>query len=135
MKDFAPYKESLELQKLGLEFVEGSPCLGYHNMVNHSGEYKFDYRIWEVTDNYIEAPLFSQAFRFLRDKYNLEYQIMKSVNGNYYVTIHKNTREYLDTIAGLSNACLDEVVDCYSYEEAELECLRKLIEIIKNGNQ
>jgi hypothetical protein len=60
---------------------------------------------------------------------------MKSVNGNYYVTIHKNTREYLDTIAGLSNACLDEVVDCYSYEEAELECLRKLIEIIKNGNQ
>jgi hypothetical protein len=42
MEDFVPYKESLELQKLGLDFVEGSPCLGYYNMINHSGDYRFD---------------------------------------------------------------------------------------------
>jgi hypothetical protein len=75
-KDFVPYKESLELEKLGLEFVEGSPCLGYHNMVNHNGKYEFDYRIWEVTDNYIESPTFSQAFRWLYQKLDIEKGVM-----------------------------------------------------------
>jgi hypothetical protein len=52
----------------------------------------------------------------------------------------KNTHEYYKENAvilyqqafrTLQHACLDEIVDCYSYEEAELACLIKLIEIAK----
>jgi len=75
----------------------------------------------------------AMAFRWFREKYNLEYQIIKLVNGNYSVVIHLNTQEYLNKILTLQNACLDEIVDCYSYEEAELACIEKLIEIVKNN--
>jgi hypothetical protein len=34
-------------------------------------------------------------------------------------------------IQGLEHACVDEIPDNYSYEEAELACLEKLIEIIE----
>jgi hypothetical protein len=126
-KEFVPYEELLVLKELGFD----EPCYGYYGShqvyfwtVKTPGHYDND-------NNALPAPLYQQAFRWFREKYNLEYQIMKSGNGNYYVTIHKNTQEYLDSIVGLTHACLDEVVDCYSYEEAELECLRKLIEITK----
>ena len=62
------------------------------------------------------------------------FQIFYLRNGNYAVLIHRTTPEYMDLIDQVnpSSGCVDEVVDCYSYEEAELECLKKLIEIVKN---
>ena len=80
----------------------------------------------------IPIPLKQQVFRWFREKYGLEYQIIKSANGNYSAVIHLNTQEYLDKISTLHHACVDEVVDCYSYEEVELACIDKLIEIVKN---
>jgi len=136
-KEFVPYEPSLDLKELGFD----EPCFGYYYTLNGK-DWKFaddtQYNLLDELYNIgsmftISAPLYQQAFRFFREKHNLEYQIMKSGNGNYYVTIYKNTQEYLDSIVGLTHACLDEVVDCYSYEEAELECLRKLIEIVKNN--
>jgi len=121
-KEFIPHEESLVLKELGFD----EPCFG------HYLKKEFYLKVYHKQGEGITLrPTFSQAFRFFREKHNLEYQIMKSGNGNYHVTIHKNTQEYLDTIVGLTHACLDEVVDCYSYEQAELECLRKLIEITK----
>jgi hypothetical protein len=38
----------------------------------------------------------------------------------------------MELIQDLSHACIEEIPDNYSYEEAELECLIKLIEIVKN---
>jgi hypothetical protein len=128
-KEFVPHEQALKLKELGFD----EPCFGlYHKdgflsltiSISHEQYYGQE----------CLAPTYQQAFRFFRDKNNLEYQISKSANGNYYATIHKNTQEYLDTIASLRYACFDEVVDCYSYEEAESECLKKLIEIVKNNN-
>jgi hypothetical protein len=61
------------------------------------------------------------------------FQIFYLRNGNYAVIIHRTTPEYMDLVDQInpSSGCVDEVVDCYSYEEAELACLVKLIEIVK----
>lgn len=126
-KDFTPYQESFELKELGFD----EPCLGYYIELRNPQEGILTIEKCENNIDGLLAPTFSQAFRFFRDKHNLEYQIIKSANGNYSAVIHLNTQEYLDKISTLPHACLDEVVDCYSYEEAELECLKKLIQIVK----
>jgi hypothetical protein len=122
-KEFIPYQESLELRDLRFD----EPCFGHYLMK------KFYLKKYHKQGNGITLrPTYQQAFRFFREKFNLEYQIIKSASDSYSAVIHLNTREYLDKILTLYNACVAEVVDCYSYEEVELDCLRKLIEIVKN---
>jgi hypothetical protein len=115
-KEFVPYTEDLELKQLGFD----EPCFGYYNMVNHSGKFQFDTRIWENSDDYIDAPLYQQAFRWFREKYQLDSSIALVANG-YGFYIHKN-RNYTNK---------GESYGMYiTYEEAELACLKKLIEIV-----
>jgi hypothetical protein len=143
--EFLKYEESLALKELGFD----EKCLASfytyadENFVLNKYDYRGKFNINYSEDDdyiintnkkyYISAPLYQQAFRWFREKYNLEYQIIKSANGNYSAVIHLNTQEYLDKISTLHHACVDEVVDCYSHEEAELACLKKLIEIVKNN--
>jgi hypothetical protein len=68
------------------------------------------------------APLYQQAFRWFREKYNLMYTIEEvwEEDTEYYVveiTTHNRVDDFLQ--------------EC-TYEEAELACLKKLIEIVKN---
>jgi hypothetical protein len=127
-KDFVTYEQALVLKELGFD----EPCLGYWKSKNWLIQEKTRTDGYTHADQECSAPLYQQAFRWFREKYNFEYQIIKSANGNYSVVIHLNTQEYLDKISTQPHACIEEVTDCYSYEEAELECLIKLIEIIKN---
>ena len=72
-----------------------------------------------------DAPLFHQTFRFFREKYML--------SGEIY--IFKNIWNF--DIEDISNSIQLYTSDimCYnSYEEAELECLVKLINIVKKQN-
>jgi hypothetical protein len=140
-KNFLPFEESFCLYELG--FVE--PCLAnyyapekeltpYIGFTDEGNEDKHFSTCINKNHRktFITAPLFQQAFKFFRDFFNLEYNIIKSANGNYSVAIHENTREYLDKIimlGGHCHACLSEIVDLYSYEEAELECIRELIKL------
>jgi len=61
------------------------------------------------------------------------FQIFYLRNGNHAAIIHSTTPEYMALVDQInsSSGCVDQVVDCYSYEEAELECLKKLIELVK----
>lgn len=114
MKDFIPYEEALELKQL--EFDE--PCFA-----TYIGE-TFDSSVQFQSDDYFTAaPLFSQAFRFFREKYNLDSYITQiEINGKSYWKIRKI--ETNDFVKGYS-------LFHDTYEEAELACLRKLIEIVK----
>jgi len=142
-QEFIPYEQALELKELGFD----EPCFG-----TYLSSFQSDWKVYELIlemgmneefeDNrnvYLlegacSAPTFSQAFRWFREKYNLMFQIFYLRNGNYSVIIHRTTPEYMDLVDQVkpSDGCVDEVVDCYSYEEAELACLNKLIEIVKN---
>ena len=62
------------------------------------------------------APTFSQAFRWFREKYGLDNAVLKD-------------RFVIETEEDLPNW----YYGFKSYEEAELACLRKLIEIVKSN--
>ena len=120
-KEFIPYQQSLDMKKL--EFDE--PCFGWYA---HNGVYT-GYSIKNSTieelnmiKNSCSAPTYSQAFRWFREKHNLhgivsycgknQWDIeLLDYKGNQLVEIENNT--------------------FWTYEEAELECLKKLIEIVK----
>jgi hypothetical protein len=61
------------------------------------------------------------AFRWFREKYDIDVNTQKDSIGIYHFNI--DTNKYGDWKEPIFNK---------SYEEAELECLKKLIEIVKN---
>jgi hypothetical protein len=116
-KEFIPYEESLVLKELGFD----EPCYGYYGshqvyfwIVKTPGHYDND-------NNALPAPLYQQAFRWFREKYEyIPHVFMNSTSGRYSWKIDERY-SYVDYTADIFN----------TYEEAELECLRKLIEITK----
>ena len=93
----------------------------------------------EPSDDVPTAPTFSQAFRWFREKYGLIGYIQTS-----YIT-HEvvNNRNIPCTprikfTFGITNTIGKSIFSSFkqgsfkTYEEAEIECLKKLIEIVKN---
>jgi hypothetical protein len=121
-KEFIPYEQALELQNLGYkELGFDEECLGYYARDKHL-RIQLKYQIYNF---HCYAPLYQQAFRWFREKYNLicsvEYMGKNKIN---WWDIH---------IVGHYNIHYEEMCMKYqSYEEAELACLKKLIEIVKN---
>ena len=120
-EEFIPYEQALALKKLGFD----EPCLAYYN----KGElFSFTQICNEpLKGHYIKmsnrlcAPLYQQAFRWFRENYELHSTL---------TSISQESWQYHITKPGESLGTLyDE--DYYTYEEAELACLIKLIEIIK----
>jgi len=117
-KEFIPYEQALALKELGFN----EDCFGWYNWTGKD---------LSLTNNsYVDinptpAPTFSQAFRWFREKYYLHSCISAMNNG-----IELLYAPLIDIIDKKHKAILD--FDVYiSYEEAELECLKKLIEIVK----
>jgi hypothetical protein len=121
-KEFVPYEEAFALEELGFD----EECLKYWNDFGKTSTYMRFQLLNDIDDwcqDYIKAPLYSQAFRWFREKYNL------------YQFVHYHSRpEYTFAIYNdiEMNWTLHEKVSFNTYEEAELACLKKLIEIIKN---
>ena len=116
-KEFVSYKESLELKELGFN----EPCIAIYYSKDksfswhHHKDHTNDEPVLDSGEFNISAPLYQQAFRWFREKYILIYVIVKAES--WFFTINGcNTQEGFNT-----------------YEEAELECLRKLIEIVKEN--
>jgi hypothetical protein len=121
MKDFVFHEEALELKKLGFD----EPCFGFYTYkrelrryTNFDGELN-DFQTLKnssitMGDGWCTAPTFSQAFRFFREKYDLHQHIE-------YIKI----ADRYDYWVGLNFKYTT------TYEDAELQCLRKLIEIVK----
>ena len=111
---FCPYKQSLALKELRFE----EPCMrGW----DKNG------KIWYHPDSDIvlDNPTFSQAFRFFREKYGLHYIICKNIQMDGYGYREVILIPYMEE---------NENTIFKTYEEAELECLVKLIEIAKEQN-
>ena len=121
MKDFVPHKESLQLEELGFDEY----CFG---AFTSDGVFKRDTSDWnknslkminEATDADLKvlAPLYQQAFRFFRAHYpDLNFGVGKIYNHKYHYHINLEWRFYKG-----------------SYEEAELELLKELIEYAKTN--
>jgi len=128
-KEFVPYEQVLALKEIG---YFNNSILG--NCISFYGENRKTLNI-EVSkincfhpgvqyENYIDfivgAPLYQQAFRWFREKYQIDSWIYPNLNGLYSVSKVRR------------GVGLGKVSEYQTYEEAELECLKKLIEICKN---
>jgi hypothetical protein len=119
-KDFVSYEQALALKELGFD----EPCFGYYHNLG-SKQLLISLRNLKEDNNseieYFVAPTYSQAFRWFREKYGLNSHIHQEDKNNYSYCCGQG---YSDEIGGYQ--------DFKTYEEAELECLKKLIEILKN---
>ena len=128
-KEFIPYEQALELKELGFN----EPCFATYEKLND------DILIQDATrpfintnsflspfedqEGYIEqctAPLYQQAFRWFREKHNLD----------HFVQHHTDWPN--ETYFSMTKEFSWDVTSHESYEEAEVACLKKLIEIVKN---
>jgi hypothetical protein len=117
MKDFIPHEPALALKELGFN----EPCFGWF-----TNSYL---RIGSVVENkHVQgedetlAPLYQQAFRWFREKYGLHAWIINA----------EDNRNVFKPFFRGDNIHDQHLVDFYkTYEEAELACLNKLIEIVK----
>jgi hypothetical protein len=118
--EFIPYEQALVLKELGFN----EPCLGYYTIYS-DGEVK----LFTSDKGFrnLEAPTYSQAFRFFREKYKYLASPFstESEEGKviYYFEIGKVDKFTVDIYSD----------DKSTYEEAELACIVKLIEIVKNN--
>jgi hypothetical protein len=122
-KEFIPFELAVKLKALGFD----EPCqLGWylpHSEIAIKAGVEPNY--WQLIPthpllNQIAAPLYQQAFSWFREKHGMVFNLVGS--GPYYPSIA------FILIDGNSDIELGEYDN---YEEAELACLKKLIEIVE----
>jgi hypothetical protein len=126
-KYFVIYQESVTLRELGFN----EPCLAGHSTSTEKLE--FYSRPLITKDSFtVDAPTYSQAFGFFREKYKLQPSVNSFCFEEYSFNIMGNRNEILYPIQHkLLNDGKKNPWEFDTYEEAELACLRKLIEIVK----
>ena len=124
-EEFVPYSLALELKELGFNEI----CLTYYNFngkIERSDDWAFGVDMENKRDrNQCLAPLWQQAFRWFREKYML--------SGEIY--IFKNFWNFdIEDINNSIQLYTSDITSYSTYEDAEIECLKKLIEIAKEQN-
>lgn len=118
-REFIPYKEALALKELGFD----EPCLyGYDTfgvLISSSARWEN----WNKSLQLVSAPLFQQAFRWFRENkglvphIELDSECPLEVEYSFHIIILEGNNIFVSK-------------DHYfPYEEAELACLQKLVEI------
>jgi hypothetical protein len=129
-KEFIPYKQAVELKELGFN----ERCFGYYYTLNgkdwkfaeKSEYYRLDDEINIGGKFSLLVPLYQQAFRWFREKHRLYHDI--KMFGDW----DKPQYSYIVSGKTMGNpAHMWHYEDKGSYEEAEQDCLIKLIEIVK----
>lgn len=126
-KEFVPYKLAVKLKKLGFD----EPCFaGYRhskwigtdgpNSRYFHAQLFSNHQFDEDEQEYCSAPLFQQAFRWFREK-------------GYDVRVQRESKDlyfgfYWTGIAWIT-------IGDGTFEEAELACLIKLIEIVESKSE
>jgi len=116
-KEFIPYEQALELKKLGFD----EPCFKYWVQTYNDTHVWMDVHDKALNDDDCKAPLYQQAFRWFREKYQLCI-VIKPIDDKKLDLGYNLTKNGLIMSAHLT------------YESAELACLNKLIEIVKEKN-
>ena len=121
-KEFIPYEQALALKELGFD----EPCFSaiFEDKIIRCDNIK------NSTSDYLSAPTFSQAFRWFREKYDLYSHIRESLGFDFIL-------EFVTQINGtyVNHNDSDKPINRFeTYDEAELECLKKLIELVKDEN-
>jgi hypothetical protein len=124
IKEFVNYEIALALKELGFD----EPCFTYY--YNITGKLRTNLSIDIDNDmNYmlnkklgiILAPTFSQSLRFFREKYRLE------------GAIYRLNFKWASQVFNIETSTYCFVPELFeTYEEAEIDSLKKMIKMVKN---
>ena len=120
--EFVPYEQALELKQLGFN----DECFSYYTYPEGKFSNVLSFNSYKNTALKTSSPTFSQAFRWFREKYNLIPDIQYYGNWNFEIFRIGEFAEPMDDVN------VDYTFKGGTYEETELECLKKLIEIVKS---
>ena len=131
-KEFVPYEEAFALKELGFN----EPCFGYWKSKNWLIQEKTRTDGYTHTDQECSAPTFSQAFRWLREKYWYTALILCD---SFQIVMQLSTSKTLDSKTWewkpiYITQTYHKEEGLKSYDESELACLKQLIEIAKEKN-
>ena len=124
--EFTPYDRALKLKQLGFD----EPCFVLYKASN-SNQLAYaphgittNSQLSQGDPNNIAAPLFQQAFRWFREKHGLVglIEIGTQEYSFFIFNVKTDSRKVTSSING-------------TYEEVELACLDKLIEIVESKNK
>jgi hypothetical protein len=136
-KEFVPHEEALALKELGFD----EPCLKFYvagklilALDAENGD--TNSKLNGYNPLYVSAPTFSQAFRWIREKYWYTALILCD---SFQIVMQLSTSKTLDSKTWEWKPIY--VTQTYhkeeglkSYDESELACLKQLIEIAKEKN-
>jgi hypothetical protein len=105
-KEFIPYEQALALKELGFD----EPCIGYYDEGGN---------LYTEMVEVLKAPLYQQAFRWFRDEHGMSGSIQ----------IEHDAYQWSIFEEGETSGLASDNWDGTDYEEAELACLEKLIEM------
>jgi hypothetical protein len=116
-KEFVPYELAVKLKQLGFD----EPCFARFNndgdlLIAHTEKYIIDNGV-DRSEFFTLAPLFQQAFRWFREEHGMAGLIdIGTQEYSFFIFDEKtDSRKVTSSMNG-------------TYEEAELECLTKLID-------
>jgi hypothetical protein len=128
-KEFVPYEQALALKELGFD----EPCFWWYDFEKELRKDRIGVNSinskYFLNGNSCSAPLYQQCFRWFRENYGYFTSPTESDDGtskkyDWLITKNLGDGKMFIKLIGYKN----------SYEEAELECLKKLIEIVKQNN-
>jgi len=130
-KEFIPYEQAMELKKLKYEV----PCFAWYNKdknllglveIRHC-DVVF-YTQTDMKENECSAPMYDQVFKWFITEYGLfprfDYQFKGLKLPLYYDYIISNMNKYSFRINNIHDLY-------YTLEDAQLDCLKDLIKIVK----
>ncbi len=125
-KEFVPYEQAIALEELGFDEPHFKSYVG----ISNNGDIKDCTYVLcngKLNNDDVSAPTFSQAFRWLLKHYNLYGVIIPTITMNWTF----KTMTVVEDIMEVPPYKHIDANDYKTYEEAELACLIKLIEIVK----
>jgi hypothetical protein len=125
-KEFIPYQEALELKQLGFD-EPCNTCYDKLKMVVSYGASVFDYKNYNTSGYMVSRPTYSQSFRWFREKHDIDIYIdIRFLKHDDGISLKK-----YKVLIPFPNELFIDVGLFTTHEEAELECLKKLIELVK----
>ena len=140
-KEFVTYEEALALKKLGFDeptfvhYTDNQLIFRLGDSVPWCSMNELELIDWNncpSTPHCTSAPLYQQAFRWFREKYGLCSWIERMYTADS-ICYYRYTCEYKKDPSSKTHEVIVSIKEYNTYEEAELACLKKLIEILNQN--
>lgn len=139
-KEFTPYEEALALKELGFD----EPCFSIYYSKDksfswhHHKDHTNNEPVLDTGEFNISAPTYQQAFRWFRDEYKINGEVNYLPNIEKYGSITSDMNIKPKDLSKNENfkrglKVTNGYVKYDTYEEAELACLKKLIDLVNQN--